>query len=75
MSLVGKTPTKRLNTINDALGYMWKKIIDIADADEIHIVYGSYLENSLRGHEWLRRTLEVELIEFVNLSRQFPVAL
>ena len=60
---------ERLNTINHALAHMWKKITDIADADEIHIVYGSYLEISLKWHEQLRRTAEVEPIQFVNLSR------
>ena len=66
-------PMKRLNTINDALTCIWKKITDIAGADEIHIVYDRYLENSLKGQERLRRTMEAEAIEFVNLSKQFPV--
>ena len=49
---------------------MWKKVTDIADADEIHMVYNSYLENSPKGHERLKRTAEAEPISFVNLSRQ-----
>ena len=47
VSLVRKIPMKRLNTINDALAYMWKKITDTADRDEMSIVYDSYLEISL----------------------------
>ena len=73
MSLVRKIPMEKLNTINDALMYMWKKITDIADADKMHIVYNRYFENSLKKHELLRRTTEVKPIEFVNLSRQSPV--
>ena len=73
MSLVRKIPMKRLNTINDAFEYMWKTITHIAEADEIHIVYDSYLENSLKGHERSRRSAEVETVEFVNLSQQSPV--
>ena len=69
LSLVRKITMERLNTINHALAHMWKKITDIADADEIHIVYGSYLEISLKWHEQLRRIAEVEPIQFVNLSR------
>ena len=63
---------KRLNSINDALTYMRKKIPDIADADELHIFYGSYLDNFPKGHERLKRTAEVEPTSFVNLSRQSP---
>ena len=37
MSLVRKIPMKSLNTINDALSYMWKRITNSADADEMHI--------------------------------------
>ena len=73
MSLIRKIPIRKLNTINDVLKYMWKTITNIAEADEIHIVYDSYLENSLKGHERLRRSAEVEPIEFVNLSKQSPV--
>ena len=73
MSLVRKIPMKRLNTINDAFEYMWKTITHIAEANEIHIVYDSYLENSLKGHERSRRSAEVEPLEFVNLSQQSPV--
>ena len=73
MSLVRKIPMERLNTINDALMYMWKKITDIADADKMHIVYNRCFENSLKRHELLRRTAEVKPIEFVTLSRQSPV--
>ena len=49
---------------------MWKKVTDVADADEIHMVYNSYLENSPKGHERLKRTAKVEPTSFVNLSRQ-----
>ena len=51
---------------------MSNKITDIIDAEEIHIIYDSYLKKSLKRHERLRRTAEVEPIEFANLSRQSP---
>ena len=73
MSLVRKISMKRLNTIKDPLAYMWKKITDMTDADEMHTVYDNYLENSLKRHERLRKTAKTEPIEFVNLSRQSPV--
>ena len=53
---------RRLNAINDALEYMSKKIADIADADKIHIIYKSYLEYSLTGHERLRKSAKLEPI-------------
>ena len=62
MPLVGKIPMRRLNAINDALEYMSKKIADIADADKIHIIYKSYLEYSLTGHERLRKSAKLEPI-------------
>ena len=64
---------KMLNTINDALTYMWKKIADITDANKIHIIYESYFEKFLKGLEPLRRTPDVEPIEFIKLPRQSPV--
>ena len=73
MWVVRKIPIKRLDNITYALTYMSNKITDIADEHEIHIIYNSYLENSLKGHERLRRTAEVESIEFVNLSKQSTV--
>ena len=72
MSLVRKIFMKKFNIVYYALTYTWKKIPDIANADEIHIVYESFLENSLKGHERLR-TEGVEPIKFVNPSRQSPV--
>ena len=51
---------------------MWNKITDIIDAEEIHIIYDGYLKNYLKEHERLRRTVEVEPIEYPNLSRQSP---
>lgn len=57
--MVLKIPMKMLNTINDALTYMWKKIADITDANKIHIIYESYFEKFLKGLEPLRRTPDV----------------
>lgn len=71
--MVLKIPMKMLNTINDALTYMWKKIADITDANKIHIIYESYFEKFLKGLEPLRRTPDVEPIEFIKLPRQSPV--
>ena len=51
---------------------MWNKITDIIDAEEIDIIYDGYLKTYLKGHERLRRTVEVERIEYANLSRQSP---
>ena len=54
MLLIRKVPFTKVKTIGEALESAWKIIMNISKAEEIHIVFDSYIENSLKESERVR---------------------
>ena len=71
MSQVRKYPTKKLANFNELYAATSSGIMNIPDIEQIDIIYDSYLEDSIKECERIRR--RSESLEFVNLTTQSPI--
>ena len=73
MSEVKKIPEKRaklnLTVMNDLFEIAYTSVTSASQVNQIHIVYDSYEEESLKECERIRRQKECDPLEFVNLKK------
>ena len=73
MSLIRRYPTSKLKTFNDLFNIATYSILHAPCVEEIDIVYDSYLEDSIKECERIRRRSSFEPLEFVNLKITTPI--
>ena len=76
MSFIRRYPTlKTLKTFNDLFSISSYTILHTPCVEDIDIVYGSYLEDSIKECERICWCSSYELLEFINLktTTQIPV--
>ena len=73
MSQVRKYPTKKLGNFNELFAATSSGIMNIPEIEQIDIIYDSYLEDSIKECERIRRESECEPLEFVNLTMQSSI--
>ena len=77
MSSIRKIPFSKLSTFNDVFESMWKLMTSVSKFDTIHIVYDSYIDDSIKEAERIRRAKESDPLEYIDISlqSQLPVQL
>ena len=72
MSAIRKVPLNKFSCTRDALECMWNIVIKVAEANQIDVVFDSYIENSIKESTRASRSNDVESIEYVNLLLESP---
>ena len=72
MSVIRKVPLNKFSGIGDALKCMWIMVIKVAGANQIDVVFDSYIENSIKESTRASRSNDVEPTECVNLLLELP---
>ena len=72
MSQIRKYPTTKLRNFNELFDIATNVFIN-ASVAQIDIIYDSYLENSIKECERIRRSRDCEPLEFVNLKATSPI--
>ena len=67
MSLIRRHPVSKLKTFQDLFTFATYSILNSPFTEEIDIVYDSYVEDSIKECERIRRSIDIEPLEFVNL--------
>ena len=67
MSLIRRHPVSKLKTFQDLFTFATYSILSSPFTEEIDIVYDSYVEDSIKECERIRRSIDIEPLEFVNL--------
>ena len=65
MSAIRKVPL-------NALECMWNMVIKVAEANQIDVVFDSYIENSIKESTRTSRSNDTEPMEYVNLLLESP---
>ena len=73
MSSIRKIPFSKLSTFSDVFECMWKSMTSVSKFDTIHIVYDSYIDDSIKEAERIRRAKESDPLEYIDLSLQSPL--
>ena len=73
MSIIRRYPTSKLKTFSDLFKISTFSILNEKNVEEIDFVYDSYLEDSIKECERIRRRSSCETLEFVNLSIDSPL--
>ena len=73
MSSIRKIPFSKLSTFSDVFESMWKSMTSVSKFDTIHIVYDSYIDDSIKEAERIRRAKESDPLEYIDLSLQSPL--
>ena len=58
MSSIRKIPFSKLSTFSDVFKSMWKSTTSVSKFDTIHRVYDSYIDDSIKEAERIRRAKE-----------------
>ena len=72
MSQIRKYPATKLRNFNELFDIATNVFIN-ASVAQIDIIYDSYLENSTKESERIRRSRDCEPLEFVNLKATSPI--
>ena len=77
MSSIRKIPFSKLSTFSDIFESVWKSTTSVSKFDTIHIVYDSYIGDSIKEAKCIRRAKESDPVEYIDLSlqSQLPVQL
>ena len=67
MSAIRKVPLNKFSCIKDALECLWSMITKVGEANQIDIVFNSYVENSIKESTRASRSNAVEPVEYVNI--------
>ena len=73
MSMIRKVRFAKMVSINDVFQNLWQSVVSISIFDTIHIVYDSYTDDSIKECERMRRSTEVDPLEYVKLTGRSPV--
>ena len=73
MSSIRKIPFSKLSTFSDVFESMWKSMTSVSKFDTIHIVYDSYIDDSIKEAEGIKRAKESDPLEYTDLSLQSPL--
>ena len=66
MSAIRKVPLNKFSCIKDALECLWSMRTKVGEANQIDIVFDSYVENSIKESARASRSNAVEPVEYVN---------
>ena len=72
MSAIRKVPLSKFSCIKDALECLWNMITKVGEANQIDIVFDSYVENSIKELTRESRSNDVEPVEYVNILLESP---
>ena len=64
MSAIRKVPLNKFSCIKDALGCLWSMITKVGEANQIDIVFDSYVENSIKESTRASRSPPAEVDRF-----------
>ena len=67
MSAIRKVPLNKFSCIKDGLECLWSMITKVGEANQIDIVFNSYVENSIKESTRASRSNAVEPVEYVNI--------
>ena len=74
MSVIRRVPLKKMPKIINAFELSWNTMNNVCGYNTLHIIYDSYIENSLKGCERERRSDQNPLeILNINLQSLIPV--
>ena len=73
MSLIRRYPVYKLKTFDDLFRTATYSVLHAPCTEEIGIVYDSYLEDSIKECERIRRHSSCEPLEFVNMQTTTPI--
>ena len=73
MSTVRKVDFKKTNSFKDVYQPIWNIIIDTCKTSQIDIIFDSYLEDSIKDGESVRRSQVHEALEYVSLTEESPI--
>ena len=73
MSSIRKISFSKLSTFSDVFKSMWKSMTSVSKFDTIHRVYESYIDDSIKEAERIRRAKESDPLEYIDLSLQSPL--
>ena len=68
MSLMRRIGLTNLQTIKKSFEVMWKSILSVCEFNQLNIIYGSYIAESMKYGEWQRRAFSIELLVSLNLQ-------
>ena len=72
MSAIRKVPLNKFICIKDALTCMWNMMLKVTGANQIDVVFDSYIENSIKESKRASHSNDVEPTEYVNLLLESP---
>ena len=73
MATIEKVALRDLSSIGHIFQAMLKRIESTGTAQDLHLVYGSYLEHSTKECEGMRRMGDNTSVEYVDLSMKSPI--
>ena len=73
MSSIRKIPFSKLSAFSDVFESIWKSMTSVSKFETIHIVYDSYIDDSIKEAERIRRAKECDPLEYIDLSLQSPL--
>lgn len=67
MSAIRKIPLNKFSCIRKALVCMWNVMIKVAAANQIDVVFDSYIKNSIKELTRASHSNDVKPVEYMNL--------